>query len=135
VRIVLDTNVLIAAFLSRRGRCNRLVEYCGREHHLVTSEFILEELRDKFRSKFKMSPQLAEEGVVALTSRMEVVEPRPLAVPVSRDPDDDWVLATALAGRCALIVTGDKDLLSLGSFNGIRIIPPADFEIPPDSSP
>jgi predicted nucleic acid-binding protein len=47
--------------------------------------------------------------------------------PVSRDPDDDNVLAAANAGRCEAIVTGDKDLLVLGEFAGIPILTPRQF--------
>ena len=62
-----------------------------------------------------------------LRSRMELVEPVPLGAPVCRDPDDDWVLATAVAGTCECIVTGDKDLLSLGEYRGVRILAPSAF--------
>ncbi len=56
----------------------------------------------------------------------EVVEPSPLPQPVCRDPDDDAVLALAVAARVDLIVSGDGDLLSLGGFRGIPIITPAE---------
>ncbi|MBP7775533.1 MAG: putative toxin-antitoxin system toxin component, PIN family [Acidobacteria bacterium] len=46
---------------------------------------------------------------------------------VCRDPDDDWVLATALAGNTEAIVTGDADLLTIGSYSGIEIISPRQF--------
>ncbi len=55
----------------------------------------------------------------------EVIEPPPLPQPVCRDPDDDEVLALAIAAKVELIVSGDNDLLSLGSFQGIPIIAPA----------
>jgi uncharacterized protein len=54
-----------------------------------------------------------------------VIEPRPLPQPVCRDPDDDEVLALAIAAKVELIVSGDKDLLSLRSFQGIPILAPA----------
>ena len=55
------------------------------------------------------------------------MEPAPLPAPVSRDPDDDAVLATALAGRAEIIVTGDDDLLVLKAYQGIRILSPRGF--------
>lgn len=58
---------------------------------------------------------------------MKVVDPPPLTVQVCRDSDDDLVLATAVAGGCACIVTGDKDLLVLGSYDTIQINSPGDF--------
>lgn len=55
----------------------------------------------------------------------DLVEPPSLAQPVCRDPDDDEVLALALAARVDLIVSGDGDLLVLQAFEGIPIVTPA----------
>ena len=55
------------------------------------------------------------------------MEPAALDVPICRDRDDDVVLATALAGACDAIVTGDQDLLVLDPFRGIRVISPTAF--------
>ncbi|MGH8527539.1 MAG: putative toxin-antitoxin system toxin component, PIN family, partial [Gammaproteobacteria bacterium] len=56
-----------------------------------------------------------------------VVDPAGLASPICRDPDDDIVLATAVAGNCGCIITGDKDLLVLQRFSGVDIVSPGDF--------
>ncbi|MEO8716633.1 MAG: PIN domain-containing protein [Burkholderiales bacterium] len=56
----------------------------------------------------------------------QTVEPRRLPAPVSRDPDDDAVIACAVAARAHLIVSGDKDLRSLGAFRSIRVASPAE---------
>ena len=126
MKIVLDTNVLIAAFIAR-GVCNDLLEHCVRQHTLVTSEFILDELREHLARKFKYDAQDAEEAVELLRSRMQVVTPTGLGSAVCRDPDDDAILGTAVAGKAACIVTGDADLLILKRFRGIDIVRPADF--------
>jgi len=57
----------------------------------------------------------------------ELVNPPPLPPPVSRDPDNDAVLALAIAARADLIVSGDADLLVLGAHAGIRIRSPVDM--------
>jgi len=57
---------------------------------------------------------------------VEVVDARPLRRRVSRDVDDDVVLAVAVAGRADLVVSGDHDLLSLGAHDAIRIVTPAE---------
>jgi uncharacterized protein len=57
----------------------------------------------------------------------QLVSPEPLPIPVCRDPDDDLVLATAIAGACSCVVTGDKDLLVLGQYEGVVIISPGAF--------
>jgi putative PIN family toxin of toxin-antitoxin system len=65
--------------------------------------------------------------VALLRSAVHIVTPGPLPAPVSRDPDDDLVLATAVAGACRCIVTGDKDLLVVGHYAGVDIIAPGEF--------
>ena len=55
------------------------------------------------------------------------MEPRPLAAPARRDADDDWGLATAIAGQAEAIVTGDGDLLELGAYEGVAILNPRQF--------
>jgi putative PIN family toxin of toxin-antitoxin system len=126
VRIVLDTNVLIAAFVSR-GVCHDLFEHCERTHDLVGSDFILKELQGKLLKKFRVPPASVAAAVELVRVRTEIVRPHALDPPACRDPDDDWVLATALEGRCECIVTGDKDLLALDPFGALRIVAPGAF--------
>jgi len=126
MRIVLDTNVLIAALIAR-GVCSDLLEHCVQQHEIVASDFILAELRKNLVHKFKYSAQDSEEAVDLLRSRMEVVVPAALESPVCRDADDDAVLGTAIAGSAACIVTGDKDLLVIKRYHAIDIIRPSDF--------
>jgi putative PIN family toxin of toxin-antitoxin system len=123
---LLDTNVLIAAFVSR-GRCADLLERCAEAHELVTSEALLEEYRDKLIRKFRLDSAQADARVALLRSVMHIVKPEPLPAPASRDPDDDLVLATATAGTCRCIVTGDKDLLVLSQYAGVDILTPGEF--------
>ena len=113
MRVVLDTNVLLAAFMAQ-GTCHDLLEHCQREHHLVTSAFILQEFEDKLKGKFKVPTEKASVATSLLRGSAELVTPAPLR-------------ATARAGRVDCIVTGDKDLLSLGSFDGIPILLPGHF--------
>ena len=122
MRLVLDTNVLIAA-IAADGLCRDLVRVRIRPHAIITSEPLLTELRNTLRAKFKIVP--AELRLLSLLhERAEVVIPTSLGRRVCRDPDDDVVLATALSGRADLIVTGDNDLLVLKQFRGIRILSP-----------
>jgi uncharacterized protein len=125
VKIVFDTNVLFAAFVAH-GTCAGLYEECLAGARMVVSPAILEELREKLVSKAKISAIEAREVVSAVSADAEVVPISPLAHPVCRDPDDDMVLATALAGKADAIVTGDQDLLVLGKFEGIPILSPRD---------
>lgn len=126
MRIVFDTNVLIAALISR-GFCHELLEHCVLTHTVIASDFILDEVEEKLVSKFKYSVDLAEEAKALLRSRMQIVVPSRLSSPVSRDADDDSVIATAVAGRGDWIITGDRDLLVLKEFEGVRIVTPRQF--------
>ena len=126
MRIVLDTNVLIAAFISR-GACHELFEHCILHHSLVTSEFILAEVKEKLVEKFNLSDSHALEVEALLRSRMELTVPTGMTTQVCRDPDDNNILATAAAGECDCIITGDNDLLVLKRFGNIAIIRPAEF--------
>jgi putative PIN family toxin of toxin-antitoxin system len=126
VRLVLDTNVVIAAFVAR-GACHELLEHCERSHQMVGSELILQELESKLLRKFRVPPEKASAAVALVRSQLELIVPVALEEQVCRGPDDDWILATALAGRCECIITGDKDLLALQTFAGIRILSPGAF--------
>lgn len=126
MRLLLDANVLIAAFVAR-GVCAELLEHCVREHELVTSAAILEEVRRNLVAKIKATAAQANQTVKLLRTRLEVVEPVALDSPVCRDPDDDVVLGTAIAGRCQAIVTGDRDLLDLVTHRDIAIVSPRAF--------
>lgn len=86
----------------------------------------MKELAATLRRKFKVSPAdvpLLEE----YRMRAAVVIPIPLPAAVCRDPDDDLVLATAVAARASVVVTGDDDLLVLKSHKGIAIMSPRQF--------
>ena len=131
MRAVLDTNVLIAALLWR-GPPHALLEHVrAGAVSLVSSPVLLAELADvigraKFDAILTRTNTSREHSLTELRQLAEVIEPVPLPQPVCRDSDDDQVLALAIAAKVDLIVTGDDDLLSLGSFEGIPIIAPAE---------
>jgi len=126
VRLLLDTNILVAATVAR-GVCAELFLHCSVRHELVTSRALLEELGAVLSRKFRFTSHEADEAVALLSARMGQVAPARLSKPVCRDPKDDAVLAAALGGECRAVVTGDKDLLVLEKWKGIRLISPADF--------
>jgi putative PIN family toxin of toxin-antitoxin system len=106
MRIVLDTNVLIASLISR-GKCYALVEHSLKVHEIISSKFILDELAEKLQKKFKYETEDINEALSIFRSKMEIVIPSQLEQQVCRDIDDDWILATVLAGKAQCIVTGD----------------------------
>ncbi len=125
MKLVLDTNVLVAALVAD-GLCRDLVRRRVLTHTLCTSEALLRELAATLRRKFQVSaadiPWLEEYRTRAL-----LVSPVPLHKPVCRDPDDDLVLATAVAAQAEYIITGDGDLLGLKAHAGIPVVTPRQF--------
>ena len=124
--VTLDTNVLIAAFIAR-GQSHELLEHLIRHHSIVASAFILDEFRNTLVSKFGVSKSGARSAVRLLRRELTIVKPKALPSQVCRDEDDDWILATAVAGNADLLISGDKDLLDLSRYEGIAIIRPSDF--------
>ena len=117
----------VSAFLWR-GTPGRVIELAGeKEVQLFTSRALLDELAATLAKK-KLARYVAATGLAAnqmLASYRRIatlVTARQLDVQVSRDLDDDAVLACALAARADLLVTGDDDLLSLKSFRGFPIV-------------
>ena len=126
MRVVLDTNILFAAFVTH-GVCAGLYEECLLQADIIVSDFFLNELADRLVTKGKFAKTDAQEVVQAARKDAHSVSPMPLAKRVCRDADDDWILATAIAGKADAIVTGDKDLLVLKTCEGIAIVTPRGF--------
>ena len=130
-RAVLDTNVVLSGLLWH-GTPHALLDRV-REGTLIfiSSPALLAELaeviaRPQFDTILVRSNTSRERSLAELHELTEVIAPPPLAEPVCRDPDDDAVLALAIAASADLIVSGDRDLLNLKSFQGIAIVTPAE---------
>ena len=131
VRAVVDTNVLLSG-LFWRGRPHALIEQVrAGVLTLISSPALLAELaevmnRPKFQVILARSNTDPKRTLGELRRLAEIIDPPPLPAPVSRDPSDDAVLALAAASQADLIITGDADLLTLGTHAGIPIVDPAE---------
>ena len=126
MRLVLDTNVVASAILW--GGVPRLLLQAGREKRveLFTSAALLAELTDilgrrKFDKKIAASTLTVDQLVDRYAALVALVRPAPIRR-IAPDPDDDVVIGTALAAKADLIVTGDKPLLSVTEYQGMRIV-------------
>lgn len=125
MKVVCDTNVLIAGMVAE-GLCRDIVKRRLLGVELITSRALLDELARTLRRKFNTDPEQVP-LLKAYRERATLVRPITLPHPVCRDRDDDKVLATAVAARADIILTGDDDLLVLANYQGIRILSPRQF--------
>ena len=126
MRLVLDTNVVASAVLW--GGMPRLLLQAGREKRVevFTSAALLAELTDilgrrKFDKKIAASTLTVDQLVDRYAALAALVRPSPTPR-IAPDPDDDVVIGTALAAKADLIVTGDKPLLSVAEYQGVRLV-------------
>ena len=131
MRIVADTNTVLSGLLWQ-GPPRRLIDLARqRSITLCTSLVLLAELaeviaRDKFALRVLAAKLSAAELVDDYRRLAQIIEPQVLAAAISRDPDDDHVLACAAAAQVDLIVTRDKDLLVLNPYQRIPIVASAE---------
>lgn len=126
MRLVLDTNMVASAILW--GGNPKLLLQAGREKRveLFTSVMMLAELTDilarpKFEKKITASLLSIDQLVDGYAELAQMV--RPTSTPrIVADPDDDVVIGTALAAKADLLVSGDRGLLDVGTYQGVRIV-------------
>jgi putative PIN family toxin of toxin-antitoxin system len=128
VRVVLDSNVLVAAFATH-GVCYELFEYCLRNSTIISSDFILDEVERILVDKIKIPSKKSSEIINYLKIQCHRVIPQEMKVENLRDPNDQMIIATALSGNADYLITGDKDMLVLKKIKKTVILSPRDFWI------
>ena len=126
--VVIDSNVWVSAlhFAMKRGIPRLAIEKAVREDTVAICRPIEDELLSILTVKFGWkAPDVA--------AAVEAVRPFPLRIMITgslrvcRDPNDDMILECAVLASAQFMISGDKDLLVLGSYSGIRIVTPAEF--------
>lgn len=126
MRVFLDTNVLVAAFVTH-GLCEDIFRVTLAEHEMVLSETVLAEFERVVVHKLRFPPLRAKTLSSFLRRQADVVNPaRPAVWPI-RDPDDRWVLSAAIEGGADILVTGDRDLLEVAAEVTVPIVSPRAF--------
>jgi uncharacterized protein len=122
IRVVLDTNVYISALIFG-GLPGSLLDLALLESFIpIISPALLDELDEKLRLKFEVS---AEDTAIVrkkLESIAEIVKPDAVLQVIEDDPDDNRVLECAAKGNADYIVTGDRHLLKLRTYEAIPIV-------------
>jgi len=126
VKVVLDTNVLLAGFATR-GLFEAVLKLCLDSHEIFISQYILDEFERNLVKSFKFPADHAREIVSFLKQHATIVEPMPVPGDACRDKSDLPVLGTLSAAGGDCLVTGDNDLISLKVFEGMPILSPRMF--------
>lgn len=123
MRVFFDTNVLISAHTAR-GLSADLFRLVLSEHEVQTGEVNLDEFRRVLHERFKVPTSEVTRAERELREHTIVPRPSAPAALEIRDPDDAWVLASAIEGQADALVTGDNDLLDVAGSAPIRILSP-----------
>lgn len=134
MRITLDTNVLVSAFISKLGHPANLLGLCltVEDVDLVLSQPILKEFeqvlkRDEVKERFSYTSQDIRNIVRTLRDSSRMIAPKSHFRIIKEDPKDDVILSTAYDGKVDFIVSGDKHLLNLHTFRGIKVVSPTEM--------
>ena len=125
MRVFLDSNVLIAA-IATRGLCADVFEIVVQSHELLSSAEVLDEIGRVLSTKLNVPRDIAGAFVNLILDEAEKVAPGESAPELS-DPDDVPILAAAQNGNADVFVTGDKALLDLQEWEGMKIVSPRQF--------
>ncbi len=126
MRVVADTNTVVSAFLWGGAPADILIAAREQRLSLFTSATLIAEIedvlaREKFAKRIAKVGSTVADLLAGYRALAQLVRTAAI-VPVCRDPDDDHVLACAIAADASVIVTRDKDLLSLDPFRSIRVL-------------
>lgn len=134
-RIVIDANVFASALINPRGLPGVIISRVikDKDWRLLLSQSIIEELErilfyPKVRARIPLSNEEIDMWLTALQLIARITVPRfNYPVLAKEDPDDDHYLITAIEGKAQVVISGDKHLLDLKTYQGIKIMKPADF--------
>lgn len=133
-RAVFDTTVLVSAFLRSGGVSDELLALAAAEAFtLLLSPEILEETGHtlltgrRIRQRYAYADADVHAYLRELRQLAELVVDPPAVTDIVRDPNDDMIVACALQGRAVYVVSRDKDILSLSSYQGIAMVTPERF--------
>jgi putative PIN family toxin of toxin-antitoxin system len=133
IRAVVDTNVLVSGLMSESGPPSEIVDaWLEGRYTLITSPYMVEELvhvlsYPRIRDRLRLERDELQAIVIALLAQAEVTPGQLPLADVTRDPRDDAVVACAIEGGAEVIVSGDQDLLALGTYRGIEVVTPRRF--------
>jgi hypothetical protein len=129
MRLVLDTNILVSAFVFNSANARNILQLTAKSHVVLFSLATFRELtKILITPKFSkiVKPEVISNFLINLERTGIFVVPTE-TISVCRDPEDNKFLELAVEGNAAFIITGDNDLLVLNPFRNIQIITPKKF--------
>ena len=126
MKVFVDTNVLVSA-VATRGLCADVLREVLAAHDLVVSRQVLDEVRRVLQTKFNVSPDLIADFIKLLQQDAVVAAPGRVPNVELRDRADRLILSAAVACGADMLVTGDNELLALGTVEGVAIVSPRQF--------
>ena len=126
MKLFFDTNVIISGFVTKGYSFDVIKDAIYKRQVYYTAQ-MLTELQRILPSKFSLSDDILHFVLSIIKKYFIKAETSNAVDSVCRDADDDQLLADALANGIELIITGDKDLLILEKYKGIRIISPKEY--------
>jgi putative PIN family toxin of toxin-antitoxin system len=131
MRAVFDSNVLAAWFAAETGTLRELIDrWYGGQFELSISEAILTEVLGAWTIPYWRNRMREPEKAIALSALREFAiwtKVSEIVRGIAPHPEDDAVLATAVSANADYLVTGDKQLLAIGYYEGTRIVSPREF--------
>jgi putative PIN family toxin of toxin-antitoxin system len=122
VRVVFDTNIFISALVITGSLAEKaILKIIEGEDCLLISRDIIDEVLSVLSSKFGRDREALSHVAVTLSELAEWVRPG-RRVKIFRDEPDNRILECAIYGRADLLVTGDKEILQLKEYKGVKII-------------
>lgn len=126
MKIILDTNVIIAAFAAH-GLSHSVFELCIDRFEIHSSAKIIEEVEKNLKKKLGLPKKIIEEIIVYLKENTIIEKVKEIPKGMCRDPEDDFILGLVEETQAEYLITGDKDLLSMNEFGSTKIITPRQF--------
>ena len=127
IKVVLDTNVFISALFWKGALYQifkRILE--GAVLNFVSLQ-ILAEIKERLLDKFKLPPEKVKEFLEIIVFNSQIVYPKKKLNIVKKDPEDNKILECALEAKASFIISGDRHLLEIKEYKGIKIISAKEF--------
>lgn len=132
LKVVVDVNIWVSTLIKPQGRYAQLLEEIMQKGELITSEEILAQarevaLRPRIRNKYALNETQVDAALKAVREMATVISDVPEVNVVEDDPDDDLIVACAVASQADYIVSYDPHLTEITEYKGIEILTPQDF--------